>query len=142
MVPGHCPRGYVPPDLGWWVSNDECGAFSTALFEQFCLPELIELSETFGSFGMHCCADAEHQFEAFKRIPNFYAFNRAPARQGWGPLLEHFNGPDSPVHVLGWVAPAQIKRFVAEADPATRFIFVHSAPTLDAARQWLDQARG
>jgi len=34
------------------------------------------LSETFGSFGMHCCADAEHQFESFKKIPNFYVARR------------------------------------------------------------------
>jgi hypothetical protein len=139
MVPGHCPRAYVPPDLGWWVSNDECGAFSTALFEQFCLPELVELSQTFGSFGMHCCADAEHQFEAFKQIPNFYAFNRVPAKRGWDSLLEHFDGPESPVHVLGWVEPRQIRRFLEGADPATRFIFVHNAPSLDAARRWLDE---
>jgi len=139
MVPGHCPRAYVPPDLGWWVSNDECGAFSTALFEEFCLPELIELSEAFGSVGMHCCADAEHQFEAFKQIPNFYAFNRVPGKQGWKSLLEHFNGPDSPVHVLGWVEPQQVRRLVEEAAPGTRFIFVHAAPDLDDARRWLDQ---
>lgn len=142
MTPGHCPRGYVPPDLGWWASNDECGAFSTPLFEEFCLPEMIELSQTFGSFGMHCCADAEHQFESFKKIPNFYAFNRVPGRRGWDPLLEHFDGPDSPVHALGWVDAAQVKRFVAQAHPATRFVFVHGAPDLDNAKQWLEQVRG
>lgn len=141
MVPGHCPRGYVPPDLGFWASNDECGAFNTALFEEFCLPEMIELSETFGSFGMHCCADAEHQFESFKQIPNFYAFNRVPGRKGWAPLLEHFEGPDSPVHVLGWVDAAQVKRFREQAHPETRFIFVHGAPDLDNAKQWLGQVR-
>lgn len=142
MVPGHCPRAYVSLDLGWWVSNDECGAFGTALFEEFCLPELIQLSQTFGSVGMHCCADAEHQFEAFKQIPNFYAFNRVPGRQGWATLLEHFDGPDSPVHVLGWVDARQVRRFVEEAAPETRFIFVHAAPDLHNARQWLDQIHG
>jgi len=142
MVPGHCPRAYVPPDLGWWASNDECGAFNTALFEEFCLPELVELSETFGSFGMHCCADAEHQFESFKQVPNFYAFNRVPGKQGWDPLLEHFNGPDSPVHVLGWVDAAQVGRFLEQAAPETRFLFVYGAPNLDSAKRWLEQVRG
>ncbi|MEI6500544.1 MAG: hypothetical protein WCP21_05895 [Armatimonadota bacterium] len=142
MTPGHCPGGYVPPDLGWWASNDECGAFSTPVFEEFCLPEMIELSDTFGSFGMHCCADAEHQFESFKKIPNLYAFNRVPGRKGWDPLLEHFDGPDSPVHALGWVDAPRVKQFMAEADPATRFLFVNGAPTLDHAKAWLDQVRG
>lgn len=139
MVPGHCPRAWVPPDLGWWASNDECGAFSTPLFEEFCLPEMIELSETFGGFGMHCCADAEHQFESFKQIPNFYAFNRVPGRQGWDPLLEHFDGPEAPVHVLGWVDAATVKRFREQADPQTRFVFVYGAPDLDSAKLWLEQ---
>lgn len=139
MSPGHCPRAWVPPDMPPWLSNDECGAFSTAMFEEFCLPELTELAETFGGLGMHCCADAEHQFESFKKIPNLYAFNRVPGRQGWDPLLEHFDGPDSPVHVLGWVTPAQIEAFIRKAHPATRFIFVHNVPTLEAGQQWMDQ---
>lgn len=141
MCPGHCPRGYVPPEMGWWASNDECGAFSTPIFEEFCLPEMIDLSQTFGGFGMHCCADAEHQFESFKQIPNFYAFNRVPGRKGWAPLLEHFDGPDSPVHVLGWVDAAQVKRFREQAHPDTRFIFVYGAPNLDSAKQWVAQVR-
>ena len=33
------------------------------------------------------------------------------------------------------VEPGQIKRLLEDAHPATRFIFVHSAPTLDAARR-------
>lgn len=141
MVPGHCPRAYVPPDLGWWASNDECGAFSTPLFERFCLPEMVALSEAFGGFGMHCCADAEHQFESFKQIPNFYAFNRVAGKRGWDPLLQHFSGPDSPVHVLGWVDAAQVRRFLSQAAAGTRFIFVYGAPDLDAAARWLDQAQ-
>jgi hypothetical protein len=142
MVPGHCPRAWVPTDLGWWVSNDECGAFGTDLFREFCLPELGELARTFGSVGMHCCADAEHQFEVFAEIPNFYAFNRVAGKLGWDSLLEHFNGPDSPVHVLGWVDPAQIARFLEQAHPATRFIFVHGGVDLEDARRWLGEVRG
>ena len=140
-MPGHCPRAWVPPDLGFWASNDECGAFSTELFEEFCLPEIIELSETFGSFGMHCCADAEHQFESFKKIPNFYAFNRVAGKEGWDSLLTHFDGPDAPVHILGWQSPEQAEKFVRAAFPETRFIFVHAAPTLDEAKQWLEAVR-
>ena len=29
-----------------------------------------------------------------------------------------------------------------QADPATRFVFVHGAPDLDNAKQWLEQVRG
>ena len=141
VVPGHCPRSWVPTDMGFWASNDECGAFNTELFEEFCLPEMAELSETFGSLGMHCCADAEHQFESFKKIPNFYAFNRVAGNQGWDTLLEHFDGPDAPVHVLGWQPPQQVEKLIRAASPETRFIFVHAAQTLDDAKRWLAAVR-
>ena len=33
--------------------------------DEFCLPELIELSNTFGGVGLHCCANAQHQFAQY-----------------------------------------------------------------------------
>ena len=141
LAPGHCPRAWAPPEMGFWVSIDECGSFSTDLFEAFCLPELTELSEAFGGLGIHCCADAEHQFESFKKIPNFYAFNRVAAAKGWDPLLEHFDGPDAPVHVLGWLPASDVEHFIRVSSPQTRFIFVHLSEAMDDAREWLDQVR-
>jgi hypothetical protein len=55
-----------------WASNDECGAISPAAFERFRLPKLVDPAESFGGLGMHCCADAEHQFSLFQRIPGFH----------------------------------------------------------------------
>ena len=62
------------------------------------------LSDTFGGIGMHCCADAEHQFPGFNKIRNFYAFNRVQSKHGYRPILEHFGGPGAPVHCLAWGA--------------------------------------
>ena len=50
--------------------------------------------------------------------------------------------PDSPVHVLGWVDAAQVGRFLEQAAPETRFLFVYGAPNLDSAKRWLEQVRG
>ncbi len=138
--PAHCPRPWAPPDLAPWLSNDECGAFSTEMFEEFCLPELQDLSSTFGGLGMHCCADADHQFESFKKIPNFYAFNRVPAKRsgGWLELFKHFSGPAAPVHAVGWQSAKDVKATIDMAGPGTRFVFVYSDANLDACRAWLD----
>lgn len=141
MSPCHCPSAWAPPELGPWTSNDECGILSTEMFEEFALPELIELSRTFGSLGMHCCAAAEHQFPSFNKIPNFYAFNRVPAKQGIDPILEHFGGPEGPVHVLAWLSDATIERLLRTAPPGTRFIFVRFSPDHDDAARWLDRMR-
>lgn len=137
--PCHCPDAWAPPEMGPWLSNDECGAFSTGMFEEFCMPELVDLAETFGGLGMHCCADAEHQFESFKKIPSFYAFNRVAAQQGYSPLLDHFTGATAPVHVLAWVSEEDIEYLVRNAPDGTRFIFNLSGTTIEEAKPWLDK---
>jgi len=141
MSPCHCPWSWVPPELGPWLSNDECGAMSNEMFEEFCLPELIDLAETFGGLGMHCCADAEHQFPLFKKIPNFYAFNRVSAKRGYLPLLEHFAGPGSPVHTLAWIHEQTMRELVDKAPAGTRFVFVNMDGDVEKAKVWLENAR-
>jgi hypothetical protein len=138
--PCHCPPVWMPPGYGPQVSNDECGSMSVAAFEEFCLPELIDLAEAFGSISMHCCADAEHQFPSFRKIPNFCAFNRVAAKRGYLPLLDHFAGPGSPVHVLAWVADDQIAGLLRAAPVGTRFIFVRmGTESPSEGRAWLDK---
>lgn len=141
---GHCPNTWTPPECGPWVSNDECGIMSRDMFETFCLPELLELSRRFGSLGMHCCANAQHQFAAFRRIPGFYAFNRVPTGVGWegDNALQVLGGPDGPVMVPGWVEPADVATLLRLAPADTRFVF-NSAKLADAdaARAWCEAAR-
>lgn len=141
---GHCPATWTPPDLGPWVSNDECGIMSPEMFETFCLPELVELSRTFGSVGMHCCASAPHQFALFRQIPDFYAFNRVPTGVGWAGdnAMAELGGPDGPVMVPGWVGPDDVELLLRQSPAGTRFIF-NSAAIEDAgaARDWLDACR-
>jgi hypothetical protein len=139
--PCHCPVVWAPPEMGPWLSNDECGALSTAVFDEFCLPELVDLATTFGGLGMHCCASAEHQFGRFKQIPGFYAFNRVAARQGYAPLLDHFAGPSAPVHVLAWLPDDDMEMLVRRAPPGTRFIFNKTGVSAEEARLWLAKMR-
>lgn len=72
----HCPYAWAPPELGIWLSEDEAGSLTPAMFEEFCLPSLIDLSQTFGGLFMHCCANADHQYANLLKIPNFRGFNR------------------------------------------------------------------
>ncbi|MGB9578374.1 MAG: hypothetical protein ACPL3S_03810, partial [Halothiobacillaceae bacterium] len=136
MVLSGCPDVWAPPDLGPWPSNDECGAVNTALFEEFMLPELVDLAETFGSLGMHCCATADHQFASFRRIPNFYAFNRVapPGRgpEGFDGALQQLGGPQGPVFVIGWATEEIVAHLLQAAPAGTRFIF-QQQPVQDLA---------
>ena len=141
MSPCHCPGNWVPPALGPWVSNDEVGIMSPEMFEEYCLPEFNDLSETFGGIGMHCCADAEHQFAGFNKIRHFYGFNRVASKRGYLPILEHFAGPDAPVHCLAWMEDAVIEHLLAQAPAGTRFLFVKMGGDDDDASRWLAQWR-
>lgn len=141
---GHCPSTWTPPECGPWVSNDECGVMSPAMFEEFCLPEMVELSNVFGGLGMHCCANASHQFALFRKIPNFYAFNRVPTGHTWAEdkSLDELGGSDGPVMVPGWVSPEGVATLLRKAPTGTRFIFNAAAPeSADQGRSWLEAAR-
>ena len=141
MSPCHCPGHWVAPELGPWVSNDEIGTMNAALFEEFCLPELNDLSDTFGGVAMHCCADAEHQFPGFANIRNFYGFNRVQAKHGYLPILEHFAGPAAPVHCLAWIPDNVTEQLITLAPAGTRFIFIRMGGEADEAARWLAHCR-
>ncbi|MFZ2656739.1 MAG: uroporphyrinogen decarboxylase family protein [Victivallales bacterium] len=138
LSPAHCPSSWCPPEMGPWLSNDECGAFNEESFQEFCLPELIDLSETFGGLGMHCCAAAEHQFEYFKKIPDFYAFNRVPAGgKGFEPSVNAFGGEKGPLLSLGWMNDEPtVERLIRNSPETTRFIFHASFDGIVQAKEW------
>jgi hypothetical protein len=105
------------------------------------LPELNDLCDTFGGIGMHCCADAEHQFPGFKKIKNFYGFNRIQSKRGYLPLLEYFGGPTGPVHCLAWLSDEVIEELVTRAPAGTRFIFQQMGGDDASAAKWLAKGR-
>ena len=69
----HYPAYYMP--VGITLSEDEVGSVSTELFEKLFLPELVGLSERYGGIGIHCCANARHQWESLKTIPDLRMLN-------------------------------------------------------------------
>lgn len=69
----HYPDYYMP--RGITLSEDEVGAVSEEMFVEFFLPELAGLSERYGGIGMHCCANARHQWTNFMKIPNLRLLN-------------------------------------------------------------------
>jgi len=93
---------------------------------------------------MHCCANAQHQFSQFKRIPGFYAFNRVPTGVGWegDNATTVLGGPEGPTMVPGWISPDDVTTLLRQAPSGTRFIFNSPAmETEDQAKAWLHAAR-
>lgn len=69
----HYPDYYMP--RGITLSEDEIGAVNPQTFEEFFLPELLPLSERYGGIGIHCCANARHQWAGLTRIPGLRLLN-------------------------------------------------------------------
>ncbi len=60
---------------GMTLSEDEIGSLSVDMFREFVYPELAELSARYGGIGMHCCADARHQWGNLKSVPGLRLLN-------------------------------------------------------------------
>jgi hypothetical protein len=135
----HCPNAWAPPELGCWLSEDEAGAMSVSMFEEFCLPSLAEMSETFGGMFMHCCATADHQYGNFARIPNLRGLNRVFQAPGPKPAVEAFSGQT--VLMMAWMTEAQVNDLLDMALPTTRYLFNMPAQPLDDARRTYERLR-
>jgi hypothetical protein len=70
----HYPDYYMP--YGITLSEDEIGSINNEQFSEFSLPELNKLTEYFGGrIGIHCCANARHQWALLKDIPGLVMLN-------------------------------------------------------------------
>ena len=137
--PCHCPNAWAPSELGCWLSEDEVGSMSVAMFEEFCLPYLVDLSETFGGMVMHCCAAADHQYGSFKKIPNLRGLNRVFQAPGPRPAIEAFSGQTA--LIVAWTDESEVHRMLDLALPETRFLINMPTQPLDEAKRTLERLR-
>jgi len=135
----HCPTAWAPPQLGCWLSEDEAGSLSTAMFERFCLPTLTELSQTFGGLFAHCCAAADHQYGSFLKIPNLRGLNRVFQAPGPRPAIEAFSGRT--VLIVAWTDEQGVYKLLDMARPDTRFLFNMPGQPLEEARRTYERLR-
>jgi len=135
----HCPNMWAPPELGCSLSEDEAGSMSVAMFEEFCLPTLSGLSETFGGLFMHCCATADHQYENFKKIPKLRSLNRVFQEPGPGPAVKAFAGRT--VLANAWFPEEFIYEIADMALPESRFLFNMPAEPLEDAKRTFERMR-
>jgi hypothetical protein len=126
----HCPYAWAPSELGIWLSEDEAGSISREMFAEFCLPTLVDLSETFGGMFMHCCAAADHQYEEFLKVPNLRGLNRVYTADPQH-TIDAFG---SIVHMVAWRNEQDCYTLLDMARPETRFLFNMDALEIGEAR--------
>jgi len=69
----HYPEYYMPGGVS--MSEDEIGAVSPAMFDDFFLPSLNAFSKRYGTIGIHSCADSQHQWSGFAKVRNLRVLN-------------------------------------------------------------------
>jgi hypothetical protein len=70
----HYPDYYMP--WGITLSEDEIGSIGVDLFREFSFQSLCDLSARYGGrIGIHCCANAKHQWPELKQITGLVMLN-------------------------------------------------------------------
>ncbi len=127
----HYPDYYMP--YGITLSEDEVGAVSGRMFNRLFLPELAALSERYGAMGMHCCANARHQWENWKKIPNLKLLNLVQppevTREAWTFFADHV----AQYHSYQGEGPAESWR--AQHPPQARMVYEVNAASKEEAME-------
>ena len=116
---------------GLTLSEDEIGSVSEDMFEEFFRDKLVALSEHYGGLGIHCCADARHQWANLAALPGLRVLNlcRPPTRSGeeyTKPAYEFFG--ESIVHCHhGWLPDVSPAELPAQYPPNRRIVLEFEA---------------
>jgi hypothetical protein len=139
---GHYPKYYFP--RGVTVSEDEIGSVSEAMLDEFFVPSLRFLADRYGGLGIHCCADARHQWPGLKRIAGLRLMNICqPAETARDAHV--FFSPEIVHHHYGWTPDGPPGTWIEQFPPGARVAIelheddrdkaVKLAQALNAARQ-------
>lgn len=131
----HYPSYYMAS--GMTVSEDEVGVVSTDMFREFFLPELVEISQRYGRLGMHCCANARHQWAGFKQIPNLCLLNLVHTedtiRAAWACFADHV------AQMHSWSGDGPAWTWPAQYPAGARIALTAHANTRDEALELADR---
>jgi len=122
---------------GITMSVDEVGAINQDMFLEFFRDELVALAEHFGGLGIHCCADARHQWENFRQLPGLKVMNHnaPPTRNAREYLLDamRFYGNAVSQVPVGWTPDGPPETWPLQFPEGTRVVFAVQAEDASAA---------
>ena len=131
---------------GITMSVDEVGAVSDELFRTFFRDELSALSKHFGGIGIHCCADARHQWGNFRDLPGLKLINHnlPPTRKApeYIPDALRFYGAKVAQMPIGWTPDGPPETWPAQFPEGTRVVFEVQAEDADRAAAIAERLHG
>ena len=133
----HYPDYYMPSGLTF--SEDEIGAVSGKIFNDFFLPELVDLSIHFGNLGMHCCAHARHQWANFKKIPNLVLLNLVQPPEVIEKAWSYF--ADTAAQFHGYQGEGPAWTWPEQHPPEARMVYEANANSKEEAQEIAQRLR-
>ena len=94
----HHPYYYM--NGGITFSEDEVGCISDNMFNEYFTEGIEQLTSKYGTIGIHCCANARHQWENFKKVPNLKFLNIEQPKEVVEEANEFFKDTCIMVHTL------------------------------------------
>ena len=131
----HYPDYYMPK--GITLSEDEVGSVSREMFEEFFLPELKWLSERYGGIGIHCCANARHQWHNFLKVPGLRLINIHQPPEQVRDAYKFFTGHTT--HMHSWCGDGELETWTYP--DGARVVLQLSADKKDKALDLSQRAR-
>lgn len=133
----HYPTYYVP--RGVTLSEDEIGAVSSSMCKEHFLPELAILSRRYGQIGVHCCADARHQWQNLKKIPDLMLLNLVHSQEVLEEAYAHFAEHTTQMHL--WCGDGDLSARVNCMPNNARIVYQLEAESHHEAEMWSSQIR-
>ena len=128
---------------GITMSVDEVGAVSEDMFREFFRDELVAISERFGGLGIHCCADARHQWGNFRDVPGLKVMNHnaPPTRDAKEYLLDsvEFYGDRFVQVPVGWTPDGPPESWPGQFPKGSRVMFDVEAENAEQAAAIADR---
>lgn len=125
----HYPKYYMP--WGITLSEDEVGAVNGEMFEEFFADELVALSRRYGGIGIHCCADARHQWDNFARVPDLRLLNLVQPPEELRDAYAFFASRVPQMH--SWCGDGEPWTWPGQYPSDARIVFRASAETREEA---------
>jgi hypothetical protein len=101
FMPCSNPPVWLPDGRGMSVNDDCLAVLSPALYEEFALPYVNELSDEFGGVFIHSCGNFVHQFDNLEKVHNLRGLNFGASETPFEAVWERFGGRTAIVTHLG-----------------------------------------
>ena len=101
FLPCHFPPLWLPDGRGISVSDDGLAVIGPALYREFCLPYMNELSEEFGGVMIHSCGNFAHQFDNLEQVHQLRGINFGATETPFEAVWERFGGKTAIIPHIG-----------------------------------------